>query len=73
MDTIKKEDIPKLFLSIIVCQSAGIVGSIFTKSSISSGYTTLRNALVYPARMVYIGSLGSALHVHGVVFVYIVA
>jgi tryptophan-rich sensory protein len=41
MKTIKKEDLPKLILSIFVCQGAGVLGSIFTRSSVSTWYPTL--------------------------------
>jgi translocator protein len=41
METIRKGDIPKAFLSIIACQCAGILGSIFTRGSVSTWYPTL--------------------------------
>lgn len=34
-------ELPKLILCIIICQFAGIIGSIFTSSSVSTWYTTL--------------------------------
>ena len=37
-----KIKITKLILSILICQSAGVVGSIFTSSSVQTWYTTLQ-------------------------------
>ena len=37
----KKNELFRLILSIIICQMAGIVGSIFTASSVASWYPTL--------------------------------
>jgi len=37
-----KIKITKLILAILICQSAGIVGSIFTSPSIQTWYTTLQ-------------------------------
>jgi tryptophan-rich sensory protein len=37
----EKNEIFRLILSIIICQMAGIIGSIFTASSVASWYTTL--------------------------------
>jgi benzodiazapine receptor len=41
MEDLTKGDIPKAVLSIIACQCAGILGSIFTRSSVSTWYPTL--------------------------------
>ena len=38
----------KLIVSIIICQSAGIVGSIFTSSSVQTWYTTLQKPSFTP-------------------------
>lgn len=41
MENKGKGDIQKAILSIIACQGAGILGSIFTRSSVSTWYPTL--------------------------------
>jgi benzodiazapine receptor len=41
MENIGKGDIPKAILSIIACQGAGILGSVFTSSSVATWYPTL--------------------------------
>ena len=41
MDAIGKRDLPKLILSIFVCQGAGVLGSVFTRSSVFTWYPTL--------------------------------
>ena len=41
MEDIKKEGFQKLILCIIACQSAGLLGSIFTNMSVSTWYPTL--------------------------------
>jgi len=38
----KIKNIPKLISAILICQSAGIIGSIFTSSSLQTWYTTLQ-------------------------------
>jgi benzodiazapine receptor len=37
----EKGDLSRLILSIIICQMAGVIGSIFTASSVASWYPTL--------------------------------
>ncbi|HSD57981.1 MAG TPA: TspO/MBR family protein [Methanotrichaceae archaeon] len=39
--SINARELPRLILSIMICQAAGIIGSIFTSSSVSTWYTTL--------------------------------
>lgn len=41
MERIGLKDLLKIVLCIIICQAAGVVGSIFTSSSVSSWYPTL--------------------------------
>jgi benzodiazapine receptor len=53
--SIKTSELPRLILSIMICQAAGIIGSIFTSSSVSTWYTTLTKPEFTPA-----GSLISA-------------
>jgi tryptophan-rich sensory protein len=48
MKNIKKEDLPNLILCIIVCQSAGLLGSIFTNMSVSTWYPTLAKPWLTP-------------------------
>jgi len=43
-----KIKITKLILAILICQSAGIVGSIFTSSSVQTWYTTLQKPSFTP-------------------------
>lgn len=49
MINIKKGDIPNLLFSIIVCQAAGVLGSIFTKSSVTTWYPTLQKPWFTPS------------------------
>ena len=41
MNSIKLRELVKLILCIAICQSAGVMGSIFTASSVANWYTTL--------------------------------
>jgi benzodiazapine receptor len=41
IESIKTRELPRLILSIMICQAAGIIGFIFTSSSVSTWYTTL--------------------------------
>jgi tryptophan-rich sensory protein len=41
MKIINKEDAIKLILSIVACQGAGLLGSIFTNMSVSTWYPTM--------------------------------
>jgi benzodiazapine receptor len=41
MDDIKQGELPKLVLSILICQAAGIIGSFFTASSVENWYPSL--------------------------------
>lgn len=43
-----KIDVPKLVISIIVCQLAGAIGSFFTAPSISTWYATLEKPFFTP-------------------------
>jgi translocator protein len=41
MNSIKLRELARLILCIAICQSAGVIGSIFTASSVANWYTTL--------------------------------
>ncbi len=41
MTVITLREIPSLILAIVICQSAGVLGSFFTSSSVSTWYPTL--------------------------------
>lgn len=56
----EKSDLFRLILSIIICQMAGVIGSIFTASSVASWYPTLvKPSITLPG--FYIGSIWIAL------------
>lgn len=46
-------DVTKLILSIIVCQLAGFIGSIFTRASVSTWYVTLNKPSFTPPGWVF--------------------
>ncbi|MGQ9637249.1 MAG: TspO/MBR family protein [Thermodesulfobacteriota bacterium] len=50
---IKKEDLWKLPLSIILCQLAGVVGSIFTRPAIPTWYQTLNKPTFNPPNWLF--------------------
>lgn len=41
MEKIGPKELSKLVLCIIICQAAGVIGSVFTSSSVSTWYPTL--------------------------------
>jgi translocator protein len=41
MEKIRPKELPKLILCIVICQAAGVIGSVFTSSSVSTWYPTL--------------------------------
>ncbi|MBI4080622.1 MAG: tryptophan-rich sensory protein [Candidatus Levybacteria bacterium] len=43
----------KLFLAILVCQAAGIIGSFFTINSVNTWYTTLEKPFFNPPSWVF--------------------
>jgi len=43
----------KLIFSIVVCQLAGVIGSLFTSSSISTWYTALRKPFFNPPNWIF--------------------
>ena len=47
------KNIIKLIISIIICQLAGIIGSIFTTPSISTGYASLNKPVFNPPNWVF--------------------
>lgn len=51
--SIVKEGIPKLIISLIIPQLAGVVGSLFTMNSISSWYITLEKPEFTPPNSVF--------------------
>ncbi len=49
----KPVEIVKLLLSIIVCQMAGVVGSVFTTPAISTWYATLKKPAFTPPNWLF--------------------
>lgn len=43
----------KLFLAIIICQGAGLIGSIFTFNSVNTWYTTLNKPIFNPPSWIF--------------------
>ncbi len=41
MSSIEARELPRIILSILICQAAGIIGAIFTSTSVSTWYITL--------------------------------
>jgi benzodiazapine receptor len=41
MNMIRLNEIPKLIVSIVICQLAGLIGSVFTTAAIPTWYVTL--------------------------------
>ncbi|MFC1911931.1 TspO/MBR family protein [Chloroflexota bacterium] len=53
MDSKKLKYVFKLLISIIVCQCAGIIGSIFTTPAISTWYVTLQKPVFTPPNWLF--------------------
>lgn len=53
MNIIKVNDIPKVIVSIVICQSAGLIGSVFTSTAISSWYVTLNKPFFTPPNWLF--------------------
>jgi len=53
MNKSKTGDVLRFIVSIVVCQLAGAVGSIFTAPAISTWYTTLRKPVFTPPNWVF--------------------
>jgi len=53
MKNIKPTDIVKLVISIIVCQCAGLIGSIFTMPAITTWYATLQKPPFNPPNWLF--------------------
>lgn len=53
MSTTKWGDTLKLFISILVCLCAGVVGSIFTRAAIPTWYATLQKPSFTPPNWVF--------------------
>lgn len=52
----KRDDFIKLAISLLICQLAGVIGSVFTSSSVSTWYPTLIKPAYTPSGQV-IGSV----------------
>ena len=48
MKKMRPGDLRKLVLSLVICQMAGVLGSIFTSSSVSTWYMTLQKPWFTP-------------------------
>jgi benzodiazapine receptor len=53
METIKLNEIPKLIVSIVFCQCAGLIGSVFTSTAIPSWYVTLNKPFFTPPNWLF--------------------
>lgn len=53
METTKLNEIPKLIVSIVFCQCAGIIGSVFTSTAIPSWYVTLNKPFFTPPNWLF--------------------
>jgi benzodiazapine receptor len=53
MDSIKVLAPLKLVLSILICQSAGLIGAVFTSASISTWYVTLNKPFFTPPNWLF--------------------
>jgi tryptophan-rich sensory protein len=50
---VKRENIIKLVVSILVCQGAGLVGSVFNIASIPTWYTTINKPIFNPPNWIF--------------------
>ena len=55
----KARDVLKLIISIVVCQCAGLVGSIFTMSAIPTWYATLEKPAFTPPNWLFAPAWGT--------------
>ncbi|HUV02938.1 MAG TPA: TspO/MBR family protein [Desulfobacteria bacterium] len=53
MNSIKVPEPLKLVLSILICQSAGLMGSVFTSTSIATWYVTLNKPFFTPPNWLF--------------------
>jgi tryptophan-rich sensory protein len=51
--TVKQTDILKLVVSIVVCQGAGAIGSVFTREAIPTWYATLEKPAFNPPNSLF--------------------
>ena len=61
----EKNELFRLILSIIICQMAGIIGSIFTAGSVTSWYPTLVKPSFFSTGILYRINLDRSLHPNG--------
>lgn len=53
METTKLNEIPKLIVSIVFCQCAGLIGAVFTSTAIPSWYVTLNKPFFTPPNWLF--------------------
>jgi benzodiazapine receptor len=53
METTKLNEIPKLIVSIVFCQCAGLIGSVYTSTAIPSWYVTLNKPFFTPPNWLF--------------------
>ena len=53
MNTVKTGNIFKLIISIIACECAGLIGSVFTTSAISTWYASLQKPFFTPPNWLF--------------------
>ena len=68
---LRKINYPKLIGSIVICQLAGILGSVFTVSSVSTWYVTLEKPFFNPPSWVF-GPVWTALYLLMGISLYLV-
>ncbi len=59
MKSVKARDVLKLIISIVVCQCAGLVGSIFTMTAIPTWYATLQKPPFTPPNWLFAPAWGT--------------
>jgi benzodiazapine receptor len=53
MNRIKINELAKLIVSILICQSAGLIGTVFTSASIPTWYVTLNKPFFTPPNWLF--------------------
>ncbi len=66
-------DIAKLLISVLACQCAGFIGSIFTTPSIPTWYATLQKPPFTPPELVIRSCLDNSLSIDGNIIIYYLA
>ena len=67
----KKENMLKLVFSIIICQAAGLIGALFTSSSVGSWYSTIQKPAFNPPNWIF-GPVWTTLYILMGVSLYVI-